>query len=762
MVEKLVWIGPRESDIQHCGIEFFRSVTYNGTNTGNNRAYTSYIHTRINPYLSNKWDPSKFVQQELRQLRNDPQVHFMFYNPFQCYLMKNGPETQTLCLNDRELIDFLRNKSNLRELAQHYIPITPYVSFSGSIMPDVTFSMGDGTSFILQEAISSGGYGTFHLSPEECASYLRNRGDISYILSPYLEDAIPINVHVVIFENDVLVLPPSYQIIQHHDPYLLYLGADFHTDFTDQEHNCILDRATSLAQVLRQYGYRGICGMDFMFMEHEAYLLEINPRFQASSFLMNKLLREQKLSSLHQLNLMAFNGERTPFQSFSKFSKPNSFFTVMGSKCPSWYDQNCQSGPSVISQRIQDGFRSDMKLESQAYLFRAISEQNLCWRDVDGRLTVAPNLIPDSQVWRNQIIAGEPLALKIGLLNQGIRIMPDAQIIMEQQGQIRQGVFQSVDLTFPNGLVINTPYHSRFSELSPYSIHWNGKQFCLYYEDIQLSSVTFDPADPYQARVASGGTVYRTAAFWATDRLRVHHQFRCKFKMEGCGCKFCNVKLKTGKFSLDDVCQVIDFYLDHTEFRHFLIGGGSGDDHSESEHIIALAKHIRNRCDKAIYAMCLPPKDLSVLERYHEAGIDEIGFNLELFDRSLAQKIMPGKGQLPLARYEAAFRRAVELWGRSGAVRSLMVLGLESRKSFLDGIQWLCKLGVMPIISVFRPVEHIELQYTLPYGNEELAYLFYQAERIAKRYGLIVGPTCVACQNNTLSLPHDPSFFKDI
>ena len=138
---------------------------------------------------------------------------------------------------------------------------------------------------------------------------------------------------------------------------------------------------------------------------------------------------------------------------------------------------------------------------------------------------------------------------------------------------------------------------------------------------------------------------------------------------------------------------------------------------------------------------------------YHRAGIDAIGFNLELFDRTIAKEIMPGKGAIPLSQYECAFRMAVRLWGNQGAVRSLMVLGLEPLSSFYQGIEWLCSLGVMPIISVFRPMDNIELRSALPPGNEELSDIFQRGTQIASRYGLILGPACSACQNNTLSLP---------
>lgn len=163
--------------------------------------------------------------------------------------------------------------------------------------------------------------------------------------------------------------------------------------------------------------------------------------------------------------------------------------------------------------------------------------------------------------------------------------------------------------------------------------------------------------------------------------------------------------------------------------------------------------HIRSRSNRPIYAMCLPPKDLNVLSEFYDAGIDEVGFNLELFDREIAAKIMPAKGAIPISTYELAYKKAVSLWGRTGAVRSLLVLGLEPIESFYAGVEWLCQLGVMPIVSVFRPMDSIVLKDALPPDNQELKNIFNKATSIASKYGLTLGPSCIACQNNTLSFP---------
>lgn len=85
---------------------------------------------------------------------------------------------------------------------------------------------------------------------------------------------------------------------------------------------------------------------------------------------------------------------------------------------------------------------------------------------------------------------------------------------MQKLGYMREGVFQSVDLFFPNGLVINAPCKTEFSELSPYYIEYSGSSYVLMYNDELLTEISFDVVDTYSQRVATNGTLYRQAAFW--------------------------------------------------------------------------------------------------------------------------------------------------------------------------------------------------------------------------------------------------------
>lgn len=219
------------------------------------------------------------------------------------------------------------------------------------------------------------------------------------------------------------------------------------------------------------------------------------------------------------------------------------------------------------------------------------------------------------------------------------------------------------------------------------------------------------------------------------------------------GCGFCNLPENGPNIKISDLNEVIDAYLEEGNFNHFLIGGGSEEPSYNFEKIFKIIQYIRSKSKKPIYLMSLPPSDTSILEQLYKDGLDEIAFNIEIFDRELAKKIMPGKGTLGLDRYLSALSHAVKLWGGHGAVRSLVILGLERDDTFLQGIETLCKMGVQPIVSILRPMPNTPLANKINPSNAYCKRMFDEISYICKKYHQMLGPSCMYCQNNTLSLP---------
>ena len=85
----------------------------------------------------------------------------------------------------------------------------------------------------------------------------------------------------------------------------------------------------------------------------------------------------------------------------------------------------------------------------------------------------------------------------------------------------------------------------------------------------------------------------------------------------------------------------------------------------------------------------------------------------------------------------------------------MIIVGLESTKSLLEGIEHIAQMGVQPILSPFGPRQDTELRNMVPFSSEKLLELFKKCIEICKQYDLTPGPDDIECQNNTLSIPKE-------
>ena len=387
------------------------------------------------------------------------------------------------------------------------------------------------------------------------------------------------------------------------------------------------------------------------------------------------------------------------------------------------------------------------------YLSRIVFAKNICSIN-NGTSILHPNIVCDNLATflspKNPYFKENT---KISLLNHGIIFTNTALDFCRKRGDIKEAVFDAIDAVIFNKVYVNIPYKCKFTSFTPFSIDVRNNQLILLYNDNVISNIDiFYTPNSLKNKFTKSGVPFESIINLATDRIRVNPAPVCIYKQKGVACKFCNLPKYNHSYTLEDCKEVISYCLDNIKFRHFLIGGGTiGTGPKSWDLIIEIASFIRSQSDKDIYLMSIPPYDLKVLDQLKTAGITEVAFNLEMFNRDLANKYMPGKGAISIDNYIEALKYAVSLWGRSGRVRSLLIYGFDTDQAFADGIEKLCVLGIEPIISVFRPLNGTEFEKLNPPPTENLLSIYKKCSDITKKYGLILGPDCPMCQNNTLS-----------
>lgn len=764
LLGKLIWIGPRESDKEYTEDFFDGAVTLYGGRKRENKAFCLTKDYRINHNHITEEQTNFMVENELKIIEKNPSVAFMSYNPNLIYGCNDEVIKRTVCLNDEKIMRLLDSKIWFREFSKQFVHTLDSELIMGveCRVEQLSRRFPGYDKWIIQSDIASGGYQTFLLCLENEEQIVEELEDKQqYLVSPYYEKNIPINIHAIIYDKEVLFTQGSIQVMGVDKERLLYRGADYiaYRDIAPKILEQFVNDIEVLCKEIQKLGYRGILGIDAIIVNEVAWLLEVNNRFQASTILINKVLQEKGLPSLHELNYESFQRPYSELIDKKTLSSLNVDYSIYAfiQDSQEYHSANIlhrYKKEKMVTSYIDDGYISWQDAEDDAYLFRLVFKTNIVSITEKEYIRVHPNIQAPNVHWYQDIVGRKDFKkIKISLLNQGVILEDKVKKYLCRQGGMREGVYFSVDLVLDEKYIVNSPLAVKFAALSPYKVAFEEKQLYLYYYGERICSVRIEFADGIAKNVTSRGIPVGRICLLATDRLRLQNSDFCTFKEQGIPCRFCEVQSRDITFGVEDIVEASDFYLKKSEqnFRHILIGGLSNHVGQEKDTICKLIQHIRMYSDMPIYLMCLPSINLSDIEEYVRLGVTEIGFNIEIFDRELARQYMPGKGFIPLERYRVALEKAVEQLGNKGAVRSAFILGLEKMDSLLEGVEFVCKLGVAPIFSVFRPIPCTEMEYVNPPENEWLLDAYEKAELICNKYDLKLGPDCPACQNNTLA-----------
>lgn len=201
--------------------------------------------------------------------------------------------------------------------------------------------------------------------------------------------------------------------------------------------------------------------------------------------------------------------------------------------------------------------------------------------------------------------------------------------------------------------------------------------------------------------------------------------------------------------------------LAESDLHHiYLVGGSMTDWHEEGKRFIEIARAIREVNPDRVPVTCgsgaLPDDVLDVL--YGEGLVESVCFNLEIWSKSLFEKICPGKNRfVGYERWIESLENAVGRWGR-GRVYSAMVAGIELEPEYglswedaadlaIEGAEDLSSRGIIPIYSLYWPVGgrgHPDYMNRLRSYFERLS-IGYQAVREKYQLHIWEGFMCRRC-----------------
>lgn len=744
----LVWVGPRDADYKYDS-SFSEAICFYSQNNCNTKRKAHIYGNTFN----------SFVEKQMKRIiERHPDAQFIFYNQKIAYFIDKSLKKYVICVNERNILDIMANKIYMRYWIGNFVPVLPSIVVDSKSLSieELHEKLDMGTEFVVQQNNNSGGFGTFYLSSEnEMLSFLKEKYNELFIVSPYMANNIPVNINAIIFEDNIIMFPPSLQIICLKENRLLYQGADFLAlrNLAPKLITKIYEYARTILKRFQKMGYLGILGIDFIIANEVIYFQEINPRYQASSFLINAALSDAGLPNLSKMNIAAFTHNTISFEKELKIDYSFYKEIYMHGNRHLYHLWNVAFNNIFVKDIFADGWNTEMPVEDDAYCYTLVFSTNITSINLDGSYDLYSNISGEEAFI--QKYAKTDIGLKISLINQGCVLTDSAKKLLQTNGLIKQAVFSAIDFYLDNGTPLNVPINLKFTDFSPYTIDVNSSGTpCLYYYEKLLSKISLEMQPKWNDCLTKNGIPYKKIAYLSTDRLRIKHEEICILKLQNQGCYFCNMPKSTSKHSFmpEDFSEIIHQLFIDRNFRHILIGGPSGSDEQEVHQILLITQMIRNEdAFIPIYLMCLPPSNKEILKKYKEAGVNEVAFNIEIWDRKLAKILMPGKGRIPLDIYMEALIESTKLWGTSGNVRTALIVGLNNTSSLLEATETLCKYGIQPMLSIFRPMKNTKLYSIVPPSNEKLLYIYNRAQTICKKYNLKLGPSCDACKNNMLA-----------
>lgn len=352
----------------------------------------------------------------------------------------------------------------------------------------------------------------------------------------------------------------------------------------------------------------------------------------------------------------------------------------------------------------------------------------------------------------------EAIKIKADLLCLGIRSNEVAETIYHQQNP--QDDFKTgnvgLHISMENGShVLVTASHS-FDNRSPYSIGYRGKQLVLSKGQVVVDQIKEVPMPKWYS-MKTTKSVPMPKIFLHEGSSFLHQTYSgCDYHSKGLGCKFCGTGPELKNREPREIGETVAEAAKENPKYHVCLGGGTRLPPKRNiEYFSECITEIRKNDSKIpIWIEMVPPESDRDILQLTELGATSFGFNIEIWDDSLRNKICPGKSIIPKIRYLKAMEKALDVLGPN-RVGSCLVAGLEPIENTINGATELASIGVQPCIIPFKPYDNSEYDSLNPCSQGDLIKASKSAVNAMIEYS--VNPEenqgCLHCESCTVD--HD-------
>jgi radical SAM protein (TIGR04043 family) len=271
------------------------------------------------------------------------------------------------------------------------------------------------------------------------------------------------------------------------------------------------------------------------------------------------------------------------------------------------------------------------------------------------------------------------------------------------------------------GQVVMVPILNHAATSSPFSALPAGPGRATLYRGEQALGPLEFPKKPrfYDLSTSDGVPYWKIATLHADDVLATTVLQNCiRYADQRTSCQFCAIGKSLAARSTiprktpEQLAEVAAAAVRLDAVRHMVMTTGTppGDDRG-ARILSESARAIRARVELPLQAQCEPPEDFAWFAELKASGVDTLGMHLEAVTAPVRARIMPGKAEVPLARYYEAFEAAVGVFGW-GQVTTYILAGLgDPAADVIECCRRLVQLGVYPFVVPFVPIAGTPLEH---------------------------------------------------
>jgi len=367
--------------------------------------------------------------------------------------------------------------------------------------------------------------------------------------------------------------------------------------------------------------------------------------------------------------------------------------------------------------------------------------------------------------------------LKALLVSRGVRVSGRVYSKFKGEFRISQNPLECNFMLLPDNTIVHLTdlaFHMKyirsalswdtfkqlkyFSQLkTPFSLDLDETGIpTIYFDKQKVTTISFHrPTKFYEQKTSSGLPFISNAVLQGTQWLSFHLLWKCDYACSGLPCQYCYSggeldNLIRRKKNLpeyptpDDIAEIVEYavikekYVDSIQ----ITGGSTFNVQAECDKITAILDAINKKVGREnikgeILVYTTPPSDPRMVDQIYNAGADRISMSLEIWDETLAKKIMPGKMKFTgRKRHLDALFYVSSKYGKNRAC-SNFIIGLEPTESLLEGAEFLASKGIVPIASIWMPFGRPVLGSMKAPGLEYFQKVKKELGRIYKQYGIV-------------------------